>query len=196
VAGAAAVTGAPPPFRASLAAALAILVILALPDRPQAWLVGVTTLPLELPLILLGLMLVPPRSRPATALRAGIVVWLAMVLLLKTGDFGMYAAFNRPFNPVLDLPLLASGWDLASGAVGPVMVGLGVVSALPPPALSVELAAVVPAEPPLLSPPPGVLPWPTPAYRSVNSRVCRADSSAVAIASLITVRALPRRSST
>ena len=71
-------------------------------------------------------MLVPGQGRVATLLRGAVVLWLALVLLLKIGDFGMYAAFNRRFNPVLDLPLLRSGWDLGSGAVGRWLAALGV----------------------------------------------------------------------
>jgi hypothetical protein len=115
----------PPPAPALLAAGLTIFAALAVPDRPTALWAGVLSFPLELPLILLGLMLVRGGSRAASLLRATIVVWLAAAILLKIGDLGMRSAFNRPFNPLLDLPLLRSGWDLASGAAGPVLAGLG-----------------------------------------------------------------------
>lgn len=119
------------PSAAVLAAAgLAIFAVLALPDRPGALLSGIASLPLELPLILLGLALLRPGGRAALVLRVAVVVWLAMVTILKIGDFAMHSAFNRRFNPVLDLPLLRSGWDLALGAVGPVPAGLGVAAAL------------------------------------------------------------------
>ena len=80
---------------------MVLLAVLALPDRPQALLAGLASPPLELPLILLALVLVRP-GRAALALRAALVGWLAIVLLLKIGDFGMQAAFSRPINPVLD----------------------------------------------------------------------------------------------
>ncbi len=117
-----------PSLRSLVAAALVLLAVLVLPDRPGALWDGLTTLPLELPLILCGLMLTRPASPGTTALRVLVTCWLAVALLLKIGDFGMQAAFNRPFNPVLDLPLLRSGFDLASGAVGPVLAGLAVAA--------------------------------------------------------------------
>jgi hypothetical protein len=117
VAGASTVSGAAPSVPALAGAAAVLLAVLALPDRPQALLAGLASPPLELPLILLALVLVP-QGRIALALRGVLTGWLAVVLLLKIGDFGMQAAFSRPINPVLDLPLLRSGFDLASGAVG------------------------------------------------------------------------------
>ncbi len=83
-------------------------------------------LPLEWPLILCVLLLARPASRGAAVLRGMIVAALTAVFVLKIADFGMRAAFSRPFNPVLDLPLLGSAWTLGSGAVGPVLAGLGV----------------------------------------------------------------------
>lgn len=130
MAGAATLSVGQPSLAVLLAGAFAVFAALALPDRPQALLAGVTSLPLELPLVLLALVLVPSAGRASGAVRGGVVAWLALVLLLKAGDFGMYAAFNRPFNPVLDFALLRSGWHLASGAVGPVITGAGLLGVL------------------------------------------------------------------
>jgi hypothetical protein len=122
-----------------LAAALVLAAIPVLPDRPQTLPALLAAPPLELPLILLALALLRPGSSVATALRLALTGWLLAVLVLKIGDFGMRMAFNRPFNPVLDLPLLRSAWDLASGAVGTGLAALAVA------ALAVALAGVAAA---------------------------------------------------
>ncbi|WP_244314178.1 alkaline phosphatase family protein [Pannonibacter tanglangensis] len=74
------------------------------------------SLPLELPLLLAGLLLLPRRAAIALSLAAGLV--LACLIFLKLADIGVLSAFQRRFNPYLDLKLLADGWNLFSGTVG------------------------------------------------------------------------------
>ena len=131
-------TPAPRPL-SLLGAALVLAAILILPDRPQTLRALLAAPPLELPVVLLGLALLRPGGSLATVLRLALTGWLLAVLVLKIGDFGMRSAFNRPFNPLLDLPLLGSAWDLASGAVGVGLAGLAVA------ALAAVLAGVAAA---------------------------------------------------
>ncbi len=113
--------------RLVLAAGL-IGLILVLPGTPADLRpADLLRLPLELPVLLLGLAILPAEGRKTQAVRGAIVLWLLMVCLQKTGDFGMYSAFNRPFNAILDLPLLVSAWDLAVGSVGIVLASLVLV---------------------------------------------------------------------
>lgn len=56
--------------------------------------------------------------RPVRWLRAIVVLLAICLLVLRLADIGTGLAFGRPFNPVLDLPLLVSGWDLLSRSIG------------------------------------------------------------------------------
>ncbi len=103
----------------SLAGALIVTLIswfaFTLPDHPDA--IGFDAfarLPLEWPLLMLLLILVP------TALRRPLVggLLLLLILFLKMADIGTKSAFQRPFNPYLDAKMLADGWNLMSGTVG------------------------------------------------------------------------------
>ncbi|WP_210259967.1 sulfatase-like hydrolase/transferase [Martelella sp. HB161492] len=91
--------------------------VLTLPDYPAA-LVPATFLriPLEIPLAGLLLLLLPRRT--ALALAALFTLLIAILLFLKLADLGVETAFRRPFNPYLDLKMLADGWNVLSGAVG------------------------------------------------------------------------------
>lgn len=118
----------PAPLRLALAALLLHLVLIQ-PNHPGAITWGALRLfPLELPALLLALIVLP---RAASApVRAVIVAVLIFGALLKLGDFGMFTAFNRPFNLLLDLPLVQSGWHLASGSVGVWLAGAGMLAGL------------------------------------------------------------------
>lgn len=104
----------------AIIAALALLhIVLAMPADAgalgrDAWL----RVPFELPAILL-LLLVPP---PAWRLRAcaPLAAAIGASVALKLADAAARASLGRPFDPFLDLHLVAAGWDLLQGAVGPV----------------------------------------------------------------------------
>ncbi len=67
----------------------------------------------ELPAILLALALL------RGVWMRGVVVGAAVLLtVLRAADLGTQAAFSRPFNPLLDLHLLVSGWALLASSVG------------------------------------------------------------------------------
>ncbi|EUC01083.1 sulfatase [Rhizobium sp. CF080] len=51
-------------------------------------------------------------------LRWIVTLLLAAMLFLKLADIGTGIAFQRPFNPYLDLKILTDGWNLLSGALG------------------------------------------------------------------------------
>lgn len=51
---------------------------------------------------------------------------LAALLFIKLADVGFDAAFDRDFDPVLDLYLLGDGWTLLKGSVGLVGASVGV----------------------------------------------------------------------
>lgn len=61
-------------------------------------------------------------------LRSAVTLLLAAMLFLKLADIGTGTAFQRPFNPYLDLKILTDGWNLLSGAVG-VTEAVGIICA-------------------------------------------------------------------
>jgi hypothetical protein len=100
-----------------------------LPDHPDA--IGIQAfarLPLEWPLMMLVLLVVPRNWRRWVALLCGLL--LLLILFLKLADIGTQAAFQRPFNPYLDAKMLVDGWNLMSGTVGTLAAFAGVSAAL------------------------------------------------------------------
>ncbi|MDR6820546.1 hypothetical protein J2X76_005745 [Neorhizobium sp. 2083] len=61
-------------------------------------------------------------------MRSAVTLLLAAMLFLKLADIGTGTAFQRPFNPYLDLKILTDGWNLLSGAVG-VTEAVGIICA-------------------------------------------------------------------
>jgi hypothetical protein len=111
-------------------AALVLHLVLILPNHPGAMTPRALFLfPLELPVIVLAMMALP-QGRVSALLRGGLTCALILLAVLKLADFGMFTAFNRGFNPLVDLHLLVAGWRLSSGAAGPVLAGLGLIAAL------------------------------------------------------------------
>ncbi|MFW5881798.1 MAG: sulfatase-like hydrolase/transferase, partial [Roseicyclus sp.] len=86
-------------------------------------------LPLELPVILGGLLALGP-GRAATAVRAILVTALMLIAVLKIADYAMFTALGRGFNPVADLPLAEAGVRLLHGAVGPALTIVALAAAL------------------------------------------------------------------
>lgn len=99
-------------------AALVLHLVLIQPNHPQAMTWGALALfPLELPVILAAMVLAGP-GRAGRWMSLVLAVALSVVALLKLGDFGTFVAFQRGFNVVVDLPLVAAGWVLLKGTVG------------------------------------------------------------------------------
>ncbi|MEM9798122.1 MAG: sulfatase [Pseudomonadota bacterium] len=99
----------------AIAAGILILhLVLVMPSHPAGLTVHRLIRPTwELPVLLLALAVL------RGAWLRGLVVALALVLVaLRAADLGSFLAFSRPFNPLLDLNLLVSGWALLTGSVG------------------------------------------------------------------------------
>ncbi|BCJ49183.1 hypothetical protein Asp14428_06580 [Actinoplanes sp. NBRC 14428] len=103
-------------------AALVVFLALVVPDQvlrlpagssPWATLVRV---PLEALVAAAILLVLPPRARTVTATVLGAV--LGVLTVLKIIDMGFQAALSRPFDPVLDWPLLADGYRYVKGSSG------------------------------------------------------------------------------
>ena len=111
-------------------AALILHLVLVQPNHPAAmsW-DALFLFALELPVILLALVALGP-GRRGQWLRACLVGTLLIIAVLKTADYAMFTALARGFNPVADLSLIKAGLRLATGAVGPVLTGAGVVALL------------------------------------------------------------------
>lgn len=96
-------------------AAIVIFAALVLPNHPDTmkW-TALNSFPLELPVILLVML--------AMGRHWGTSVALALVLIavtfLKLADYGMFTAYNRTFNPILDAFLIDAGIGLLSDSIG------------------------------------------------------------------------------
>ncbi len=106
----------------SAPAAVIVFVVIAhavldLPGHPDAVTsMAFLPLPLEIPLAALVLLLAP---KPVTRLLCVVFsLCIAVILLLKIADIGTQAAFQRVFNPYLDLKMLRDGWDLLARSAG------------------------------------------------------------------------------
>ncbi|WP_288431260.1 sulfatase [uncultured Agrobacterium sp.] len=88
-----------------------------LPDHPDA--IGLDAfmrLPLEWPLIAILVLVARGWLRRCVIFLCGFVVFL--MLFLKIADIGVQSAFQRQFNPYLDVKMLTDGWNLISGTIG------------------------------------------------------------------------------
>lgn len=103
---------------ALLAASLLLLgAALALPGNlADAGRLAAYRLPLEWPLLVLVLVTVPARLVPPLAVLSAAL--LSAILLVKTADTAMIAAYGRHFDFGIDLPLIAAGWDLVARSIG------------------------------------------------------------------------------
>lgn len=99
-------------------AALVLHLVLIQPNHPAAMTWGALAMfPLELPVILLGLVALG-QGRAGVVLRTALVVALVVIAVLKTADFAMFTALGRGFNPVADLALVEAGLRLVTGSIG------------------------------------------------------------------------------
>lgn len=88
-----------------------------LPDHPDAFgYAALARLPLEWPLMALAALMLRGWLRRFAILLSGAIVFL--VLFLKMADLGVQSAFQRPFNPYLDIKMLSDGWNLISRSFG------------------------------------------------------------------------------
>ena len=100
------------------------------PAHPREFtLAHFAVLPLEWPLAVLCLLAIG--TGPASnVLRAGLVLLLGLAVLLRIADLGSFAAFDRPFSPLVEWHLIGDGWNLASGSIGTGEAALAVAAAL------------------------------------------------------------------
>jgi hypothetical protein len=111
-----------------LVAALLLHLVLIQPNHPFAMTWGALRLvSLELPVILLALLAWPGRAR---ILRAVLVSVLTVVAVLKAADYANFVAYDRVFNPATDMGLIRAGYELGTGALGPVLGNLVAVGAV------------------------------------------------------------------
>ena len=105
------------PALAFAASLVLLFVLMRFPGSPDLWsLSHVVRWPLELPLVVLALAMIP-RGRSGVA-RASLVAALATLLLLRLADLGSRLAFGRAFSPLTEMHLIGQGWTLASRTVG------------------------------------------------------------------------------
>lgn len=99
--------------------ALLLNLLLISPNHPHAlnW-AALTMVPLELPLILLALVLLPAQALISHLFRALLVLVLMVVAALKTADLIMRIALDLYFNPVTDWNLVWAGWLTLAAAIG------------------------------------------------------------------------------
>lgn len=100
-------------------------VALTLPDHPDAFsLNAFLRFPLEVPLMVLALLLLPRRLAGLCAAIFALAIFT--LLFLKIADIGVQSAFQRRFNPYLDMKMLADGWNVLSGTFGKWSAGLAI----------------------------------------------------------------------
>lgn len=118
-----------------LAAVLVLLALIA-PDRISHITPGAfVRIPLEGLVIVVLILVLPSRAGRIVAAGAGVV--LGLLSIVKILDVGFYAAFARPFDPVID-------WTFLGPAVEFLKRSIGVVGAVIAVVVAVVLAAGVP----------------------------------------------------
>ncbi|WP_237220300.1 sulfatase [Salipiger sp. CCB-MM3] len=112
---------------ALLVSAVLVDLLLILPNHPGAlrW-PALRMVPLELPVLLLGMLALGPRARPLAILAS---VALTLMTALKLADLSAYTAFGRGFDPLADMHLVPAAAHLLRGSAG-LAGALGVGAAL------------------------------------------------------------------
>lgn len=112
-----------------IAGLVALYLLLVLPAYTDEFSVGAfLRLPVELPILLLVLFAVPARHHRWT--RGAVALLFGVLVAFKVANLAVFAIYARPFNAFLHLHLVPAGIQLLSGAVGPILASLAVVSAL------------------------------------------------------------------
>ena len=107
--------------------AVLIYALLILPHHPDAmsW-DAFNRFPLELPVILLALIAIGRVWGVAIAITGALLV----TVVLKIADFGMFMAYDRAFNPILDFFLIDAGLNLLRDSIGTAGTIFAVIGAL------------------------------------------------------------------
>ncbi|MFK7855853.1 MAG: hypothetical protein AB8B79_17140 [Granulosicoccus sp.] len=110
--------GVNPPVIVLLLCLLTLFFVLLFPGHPDFdFAKQFLRIPIELPVMVI--LLIAVKQRFVAFLCVILVAGLSLLLLLRMADIGSYFAFNRRFSPLLELHLLADGWNLASTSIGP-----------------------------------------------------------------------------
>jgi len=100
-------------------AGLALHAVLAQPNHPDALTPALLLqVPLEWFAIVALLLLLPSDKVWAQGARALLVLLLTLLSVLKLADLASFTAFNRAYNPLMDVPLAEAAFRLAAGSVG------------------------------------------------------------------------------
>jgi hypothetical protein len=102
---------------AGIVAVIVLDVALVMPNHVDRITAG-GLLRLSAELIVILALLAVARGRWARPVEWIVSGFVSLALVLRIADAVAFAAFSRPFNPVLDAHLLSSAMDLLSGAVG------------------------------------------------------------------------------
>lgn len=113
---------------ALLCSAVLVDLLLILPNHPNAlrW-PALTVVPLELPVLLLGMLALGGHARPLALVATAA---LTLMTALKLADLSAYAAFGRGFDPLADMHLVPAAAHLlrgSAGLVGALAVGAALV---------------------------------------------------------------------
>ncbi len=110
-----------------LVGAVLVFAVLVLPNHPVHMSpAALLFFPWEMPAILLLMVALGPVRGAAT----GLALFLVLTAALKLADYATFLAYDRGFDPVLDLFLIKAGLSLLRDSVGMVQTGLLVVAGL------------------------------------------------------------------
>lgn len=105
-----------------LAAALLLDLVLIMPNHPGALnLAALEMVPLELPVILLLLLLLPAASILGQSVRIALTAGLTIICMIKVADYFTRLAYARNFNLIVDWNLVTAGWHTLAESIGYVM---------------------------------------------------------------------------
>lgn len=100
-----------------------------LPAHPDAIVpANFLRIPVEIPALVFLLVFLGGGTRKALIFL--VTLCAAVLLFLKIADICTQAAFQRPFNPYLDMKMIRDGWNVLSGSIGTFEAALAVVSML------------------------------------------------------------------
>ncbi|MEM6635085.1 MAG: sulfatase-like hydrolase/transferase [Pseudomonadota bacterium] len=104
-----------------------IFAALVLPNHPgtMKW-SALNRWPLELPVLILTMVVLGRRL----AVIHVLTLVLVAAIFIKLADYVMFSAYNRPFNPILDLFLIEAGFSLLRDSIGGAVAVLTVIAAL------------------------------------------------------------------
>jgi hypothetical protein len=116
---------------ALLMAAALINFLLIMPNHPDAMnLAALKMVPLELPVILLLLLIVPAQSVFGKLIRVLLVALIMTVSVVKIADYATRLSFDRDFNLIVDWNLVAAGWHTLAETIGYVLALLSSIAML------------------------------------------------------------------